>query len=258
MYSHMFSIATLEFETNPFMELSTCITFEPLGKGRHGAIIVSPTKNDDSPDDSSYEPEHIPIVRTTTNLVKPSQYFKPIHHNIADKIKECFPSTMFNNAMVEIYTNEYRTMKFHSDLAMDLNPDSFIALFSCYNKPPKTCRKLLVINKETNVECSINLLPNSVVCFSVQANTQHLHKIILDGGNDADINWLGVTFRLSKTFVTYIPHPIFVDTYDSLKKANETETMEFYHMRHAENKHVNYVYSYIDYTISDGDMLPPT
>jgi len=58
----------LDIETNLFDELSSSTTFEDVGKGRKGAIIVNIKNN------------LIPIIRTTTNYNNPVQNFLPIHY----------------------------------------------------------------------------------------------------------------------------------------------------------------------------------
>lgn len=127
-----------------FDELLRSIRCEPLGKGRSGAVLVRPR-----PDGS------LPLVRTTTTYQCAPQAFSPVHDAlIADVEREgervvtewenstaspappqtppsSFP-VCFNSAMFEHYTDQYRTMKFHSDQALDLDPRSYMAVFSCY------------------------------------------------------------------------------------------------------------------------------
>ena len=76
----------------------------------------------------------IPIVRTTTNYNVPAHNFLPVHHNIIEKLN-CTSGRLFklNNAMIERYNYKYVTMKDHSDQDMDLDPESYICVFSCYN-----------------------------------------------------------------------------------------------------------------------------
>jgi hypothetical protein len=90
-------------------------------------------------------------------------------------------------------------------------------------------RKLVVEPKDntTTGGFEVPLVHNSVVVFTTSTNQRYRHKIVLDrsgsggGGSSkgkseskrnckskqplADNTWLGVTFRVSKTFVTYIP-----------------------------------------------------
>lgn len=48
----------------------------------------------------------------------------------------------------------------------------------------------------------ISMIHNSIIIFSTKTNKHHKHKIILDNMSD-DSEWMGVTFRLSKTFVSF-------------------------------------------------------
>ena len=112
-----------------------------------------------------------------------------------------------NNSLIECYTSDYTKMGAHSDQALDLADDSFIAIYSCYENPGslKTPRTLLVRSKlfeEDNFE--IPMTHGRVVIFSTDANRRFSHKIVLKGGaTQKQGRWLGVTFRTSKTFVNY-------------------------------------------------------
>ena len=113
----------------------------------------------------------------------------------------------YNNALIENYTNAYRTMGFHSDQALDLQPGSLIALFSCYSDPELATppRKLVVEPKEAGGGggFEVPLEHNSVVVFSLHANTRFRHKIVLDAADAPENTWLGGTFRTSRTFVHF-------------------------------------------------------
>ena len=51
--------------------------------------------------------------------------------------------------MIEIYDSKYCKMGFHTDQSLDLQENSYIGIFSCYNDPTtKDLRKLKVKNKE--------------------------------------------------------------------------------------------------------------
>ena len=74
-----------------------------------------------------------------------------MHEQLAQQIqKSASLSVGFNNALIENYTNAYTTMGSHSDQALDLADESFIAIFSCYKHPEiaNLPRKLLVELKE--------------------------------------------------------------------------------------------------------------
>ncbi len=244
----MFSKYILDFDTNLFDQLSKSNQFDDITKGRKGAILLD-CKND-----------LIPLVRTTTGYREPAQKFSAIHYQIIENIKKAtnIHGLDFNNAMIEIYDSSYRTMKYHTDQSLDLDKDSYICIFSCYTDESKMdIRKLEIKNKITE-ECSEVLLEhNSIVLFSVAENSKHVHKIVLDKVNMKDKQWLGITFRLSKTFIKFadnVPH--FHPSNNILRLANDEERHEF--MKHKGNENLNVKYNYpdIDYTISPSDLLP--
>ena len=243
----MFSKHEIKFKDNLFEELANSAKFEQLGKGRQGTVLTRVQNN------------IIPIVRTTTKYNIPSQHFKQVHCDIIDKINGVFKEKQnlyFNNALIEIYNKDYTTMGEHSDIALDLDLDSYICLFSCYNNAEtKDIRSLKIKNKLTNELSEIKLTHNSIVLFSVETNSNYLHKIVLDNMKTNDI-WLGLTFRLSKTFIQFINEiPYFYKTDKILKIANEEETKEFYSLRRKENKSIGFEYPELNYTISQSDMV---
>ena len=141
MISHTeFYKITLPFEKNLFDELHHSVHFENINKGRVGNHLVNVLDN---------EPNNgVPIVRTTTQYNIPAHYFSTIHHLVV----ACINSTIkeenstnneiaslremsFNNALIEIYDKNYFEMNYHSDQCLDLDKNSYIALFSCYERP---------------------------------------------------------------------------------------------------------------------------
>jgi len=218
--------------------------FEDITKtNRQGANLVLPNKN------------NIPIVRTTTNYKLPNQIMKQIHYLIIDKIKESYDNLEFNNALIEIYDSRYCSMGFHSDQALDLEEDSCICIFSCYaDQDEKNLRKLSVKNKINGESFQIIMDHNSIITFSTNTNREHLHRIILENKSS---NWLGITFRRSKTYINFIGGiPYFSDENIPLLLANDDDKKEFYKYRSLENRSVAYKYPEINYTISMGDILP--
>ena len=218
-------------------------SFEQFSNSRQGAIIVAPTD------------QSIPIVRTTAVYKEPSQHFLSIHYDLVNKIKGHLPDLNLNNAMVEIYDHIYRTMKFHSDQALDLEEDSYICLFSCYeDESEKHLRKLKIKKKCTGIQTEVILEHNSVVIFSKKTNDEHLHRIVLEHvGTDKDHSskWLGITFRLSKTFVYFKSgSPYFTKNDKPLVISTEDERKEFYKMKSLENSVIGYSYPEISYTLS--------
>ena len=232
---------------NLFRELSKSVVFEDIANGRKGAILV---------DDSDL----IPIVRTTTQYKKPAQKFCTTLRNIISKIKEASKLPLkFNNAMVETYDYNYRTMGFHSDQSLDLSPDSYICLFSCYeDDSTEELRTLVIKDKLSGKQCDISLENNSMVLWSVETNAKYLHKIILNPKYNKSNKWLGITFRLSKTFIRFINEIPYIQPEDvQLTVAdNEDKRRQFYKLRAEENKASEYKYPELDYTVSVSDTRP--
>ncbi|MDI9311300.1 MAG: hypothetical protein QM535_13905 [Limnohabitans sp.] len=250
----------LPFEENLYEVLSTSTHFETTGKGRLGNHLVK------------MEAQTIPIVRTTTQFAIPAQTFLPIHNTIIDKLNDeiqhydQFEATQlcFNNALIEVYDKTYTKMNFHSDQALDLASDSYIALFSCYENPAelsdKTMRKLIIKEKETDIENEIQLTHNSVILFSVQSNARFVHKIIADA-NSANLKvankWLGITFRKSKTHIHFKDNIPYFSSGAVLVLANDDQKKEFFTLRSQENKAIEFTYPNLNYSISMSDILMP-
>lgn len=241
----MFKVYQLSFDTNPFDELESCIEYEKVVGDRKGTVIVKKKDN------------RIPIVRTTTKYEKPTQEFKPIHHEIVKKIREVSGLDIdFNNGLCEVYGQGYRKMGEHSDQALDLEKDSYIAVFSCYNEPTIEVRTLKVKEKDGKRKYSFEMKHCSVILFSVKENSKHLHKIILEKiSSKTTTKWAGVTFRLSKQYIEFKDGIPFMTNGKRLIIANDKETKEFYKMRGKENKEVDYEYPECNYTISKSDLV---
>lgn len=241
----MFEKFALDFK-NPFDELSESVKFEDIARGRKGANLVD-LKNG-----------LIPLVRTTTIYQNPNQKFSKIHFDMIDKIKEVtkYKELDFNNALMEIYSDEYSSMGFHTDQGLDLKDGSYICIYSCYKDPnEKNLRKLIVKNKGTSKLSEIILEHNSVIIFSVDTNQKHLHKIILE--TPSKTLWLGLTLRLSKTLVYFDNNfPYFSSNKTRLVLANVDQRKEFYKYKGLENKGSDFVYPDIQYSISNGDFIP--
>lgn len=239
----MFVKSIINNPKNLFEELSNSIKFEQIIKGRKGAVLVD-CKND-----------LVPIVRTTNNYNEPAQKFLPIHYEIINNIKKEYslPELEFNNALIEIYDSSYCNMGYHSDQALDLANNSYICIFSCYDKPTDI-RKLQIKTKATDECFEILLEHNSIILFSLPVNSYHLHKIVLEK-NTSNNKWLGITFRLSKTYVKFVDGLPYIGN-KILRLANDEEKKEYYKQRSKENKLIDHSYPEIDYTISVSDMLP--
>jgi hypothetical protein len=251
---------TLPIAGNLFEELLASVRFEDVGKGRQGAVLV---KID--------ETCHIPIVRTTTRYSAPAQPFQSMHDRLAQQIQTIASLAVgFNNALIENYTNAYTTMGSHSDQALDLADESSIAIFSCYKYPDRANppRKLVFELKESSGDSpkgtlreridEIPLTHNSVVLFDLDTNRRLKHKIVLDRSVQTPENqWLGITFRSSKTFVRFRDEYAYFLDDTRLTLANDEQRQEFYHLRHRENNETDFTYPRITYTISESDMMTP-
>lgn len=252
----------LPLEGSLFQELSGSVEFEDVTKGRKGNHLVRLS------DDVA------PIVRTTTKYNKPAHNFAAIHDLIIENINgvannqggASFPPLLFNNALIEVYNRAYVKMKYHSDQCLDLEESSYIALFSCYEQPnevsPANLRKLKVRDKISGEEFEFTLENNSVILFSLTTNTRFQHKIVLDINPNqkalgADNQWLGITFRKSKTFIYFEDDlPYFADG-TLLKLADDAQRKEFYKLRGQENREMDFTYPDIVYTLSISDTMMP-
>jgi hypothetical protein len=233
---------------NPFVELLASVRFDDVAKGRRGTVLV---KVDD--------PGGIPIVRTTTPYVAAAQRFGLIHDQLAQNIRGIASlSCELNNALVEHYTNAYATMKRHSDQALDLADDSSIALYSCYRDPQAPSRRLVVTPKKPDgVAFEIPLSHGSVVAFTVDTNRRFTHAIALSA-NAPENDWLGITFRTSKTFVRFVDGHPHLSNVARLTLASEDQRRELFQLRRRENDETDFRYPPISYTISESDLRPPS
>ncbi|KAF3915569.1 hypothetical protein ABW21_db0205698 [Orbilia brochopaga] len=236
---------------NFFPLLYESVEWEGFSKGRQIAIIHRPTES------------QIPLVRTTTVYQTPSQPFSPVHQTIIDRIKEASGIEVlhFNHAMMEIYDSRYTSMGFHTDQALDLDPDSYICLFSCYEHGADMHPRVLTVrNKESEEEFEVQLLHHSAVIFSTAANQKHLHKIEGKGlPKNHDNRWMGLTLRLSKSFVKFVNGvPCLIrgkSELGELKDATEAERRAFFGYKGLENRTTDYEYPDIRYTISPSDRM---
>lgn len=232
------------------MELSASARLEDVGKGRRGAVLTEIGEDGGAA-----------LVRTTTRYSRPTQRFGAVHERLAQRIRERAALPVgFNNALMECYTDAYRTMGGHSDQALDLAEGSFIAVFSCYRHPEASPpRKLIFESKGSEGEkFEVPLVHNGVVVFSVDANRRLRHKIVLDApGRTSDNQWLGVTFRTSKTSVRFRDGHAYLAQGARLMLADDEQRHEFYRLRRRENTETDFVYPPLTYTISESDLVPP-
>jgi hypothetical protein len=162
----------------------------------------------------------------------------------------------FNNAMIEIYNCDYKTMKYHSDQSLDLETDSFICLFSCYSNSQTTnLRKLKIKEKGSEIENEIILKHNSIVMFSTNTNKKYVHKIVLESHSKDDTQWLGLTLRKSKTLIKFIDEIPYFENNTILRFGNDDERREFMKMKGMENQLSDFTYPDINFTISPSDLM---
>ena len=237
----MFVTRGLSDQQDSFVALSNGVQLEKFSETRQGAIVVRSVNG------------LVPIVRTTTSYNHSSQHFTSAHYDLIDSIKKAtgHSKLQFNNAMIEIYEPAYTKMGFHSDQSLDLARDSTICIFSCYeNEDEPYPRKLAIKNKENGSISEMVMEHNSCVIFSTLANDNHLHKIV-SGFNRCTSRWLGLTLRLSDTFVYSRGEDMFFAEDDvKLRRASESERKEFCRHKSLENAQIGYRYPSITYTLS--------
>lgn len=228
-----------------FDELLASVTFDDVTTGRRGTVLVKA------------DARGVPIVRSTTAYGAAAQRFRPIHEQIAQQICEigALPA-VFDNALVEHYTNAYATMKRHSDQAQDLADGSWIGVYSCYRDPERPSRRLTVQPKATGPAFEVPLAHHGVVLFSLESNRQFLHAIRLRAAAP-DNDWLGITFRTSKTRVRFVAGHPMLPSGARLTLATDDQRRELFELRRRENEEPGFVYPPISYTLSESDLLEP-
>ena len=119
-------------------------------------------------------------------------------------------------------------------------------------------KPLIIRNKNDGVGREIVMENNSIIVFSTTTNQQHQHKIVLNPKSYTYANrWLGITLRLSKTFVKFINEiPYFNQTDTVVRLANQDELKEFIKLKGIENKETSFDYPVIEYTNSPSDLMP--
>lgn len=84
------------------------------------------------------------------------------------------------------------------------------------------------------------------------------HRIVLAAPDRAtDNQWLGLTFRTSKTSIRFRDGLPYLPQGARLMSADEDQRREFYRMRRRENKESDFVYPPLTYTVSESDLMPP-
>jgi len=229
-----------------FDELLASVRFEEVTGGRRGTVLVRPTERGE-----------VPIVRTTTPYRAPARTFAPIHARLADQIRAVaeLPHEL-DNALIEHYTNTYVRMKRHSDQALDLADGSSIAVYSCYRDPARPSRRLVVTPKlPGGAPFELPLVHGGVVTFSLAANRRFTHAILLRE-HAPDNEWLGITFRSSKTRVRFVDGAPWIAG-QRLTLADEDQRRTLFELRRRENTEIDFEYPAIGYTLSASDLVPP-
>jgi hypothetical protein len=219
-----------------FDELTEGISFERVGRGRAVAVLFRELGDN-----------CVPIVRTTAKYTYPSRPFTRGIGALADSVSALSGLPLqLNNAMAEIYDRDYRTMGLHSDMALDLDPESHIAIYSAYDSPPPpgAVRDLVIVDKATGAGTTVPLSPGTVIVFSVLDNARFLHKIVLQAppspAADA-VRWLGVTLRTSRTRAKFgsASGPMLLTETGGprpLELASQAQARELYALRQEENR----------------------
>ncbi len=228
-----------------FEQLAAAVPLEDVAKGRRGAVLVG--------DDA----RGVPIVRTTTPYRSPARPFRDAHAQLARELRArgALPHD-FNNALVEHYTSACATMKGHSDQALDLAEGSSIAVCSFYREPQRPSRRLLVKPKGPGDAFEVPLEHGSAVVFSLDTNRAFTHAIALRRGAP-DNDWLGFTFRTSKTFVRFVDGHPTLPTGERLTLADEAQRRAFFQLRRRENDEAEFTWPPLAYTLSESDRVPP-
>ncbi len=231
----------------PFVALGEGVDFMELGKGREGTHLVAPGERG------------VPLVRTTARYARPPSRFSPAHRAVAAAIEEATGAPGFNNALIEVYDRGYTKMGYHSDLALDLEAGSFIALYSCYARPADRSglRTLEVKEKASGARTGITLEHGSVVMFSLEANAAHTHRIVLgqQAQREPENRWLGLTLRRSGTWVRHEDgHVLFADG-TPLTLAEGEDAKAFYRLRGRENRDQEFAWPRVDVTLSEADLM---
>jgi hypothetical protein len=235
-------------EWNAFQDLLSGVDLEPITTGRLGGTL------------GLIQNGLVPLVRTTSRYTLSIQNMTKHHQRLLQHIQKIPPNEcIYNNALIEVYGHQYRSMGYHSDQAQDLDEKSSICLFSCYNNPnTKSLRNLHIKNKSTGQQDVIILKHNSIVTFSVKTNAQFVHKIVLENADDDKTQWLGLTFRTSKTFIEFQDNtPYFSKTDRQLLLATKEQEKQFYKQRSLENATTDHVWPVLNYTLSPSDLLNP-
>jgi hypothetical protein len=147
----------------------------------------------------------------------------------------------------------------HQDQSQDLSNKSIICLYSCYNDQNTTnVRTLRVQNTTTKEVQDVPLAHLSLTMFSTDFNNEHTHQIILETDKlCSNTLWLGITFRLSKTWLEMTDAGVVLSASKKLLRiANKDEKRLLYLQKAKQNKQGT-PYPDFDFTLSFSDVVPP-
>jgi hypothetical protein len=155
-----------------------------------------------------------------------------------------------NNLMVEKYDRKCAAkhpMAWHSDMSMDLEPGSAIGIWAMGSG----C-SLHVKHKARDEEQVVPLAQDTLVSFSTEFNSTHVHRLCFENDARAEPSVIIVTFRVSSCVLTHMDVDCIVGDADRIR--------DFRHSRKQENLVVGpytYPVGMARWSLSPGDSLEP-
>jgi hypothetical protein len=155
-----------------------------------------------------------------------------------------------NNLMVEKYDRKCAAkhpMAWHSDMSIDLEPGSAIGIWAMGSG----C-SLHVKHKARDEEQVVPLSQDTMVSFSTEFNSTHVHRLCFENDAHAEPSIIIVTFRVSSCVTTHMDVDCIVGDADRIG--------DFRHSRKQENLVVGpyaYPVHMTKWSLSPGDSLDP-
>eukprot|EP00462_Mataza_sp_D1_P024313 CAMPEP_0175129660 /NCGR_PEP_ID=MMETSP0087-20121206/5592_1 /TAXON_ID=136419 /ORGANISM="Unknown Unknown, Strain D1" /LENGTH=746 /DNA_ID=CAMNT_0016411827 /DNA_START=47 /DNA_END=2284 /DNA_ORIENTATION=+ len=285
-----FRCISLDLEDSIFPSLATSVKWEDIGRGRQGAVLVQPngrgtpvvrttTKYGNPAQCFS------PALEQLAQLIQQQAGLKHSFNNalvekytnsyttmgfhsdqaldlevISVPVCSCTFSLVFVCFFLSLLVSLSRFLLYRRCSSLKIQEGTSIAVFSCYRNPDtiKVPRKLVVQSKEQGNLYEIPMTHKSCIVFSLDTNSRHKHKIVLDSFKQQQENeWLGVTFRTSKTFISYRNGCAYFEDSTALKLCPEASKGAFYQHRGRENREIGFVYPPLSFTVSGSDLVPP-
>lgn len=237
------------------------VAFEPVGRrGREAAVFVRAGEGSLA----------VPLVRTSTAYSLRRRWFTSDLCELCAAIGR--PDA--NVALVERYSCEYSAMGPHSDMALDLDPDSVISLFTCYEPAVEAdvhFRNLAFYDKTVvDKQWAVPLRHNAVVNFLVHENARMRHAILPVRAAvrpPSTVVFVGVTLYKAKTFIDFDSGCTLVPSGKTLRLATTTdEQRDIWRRKGVENFALTTEEAWGDFcrndpdhelTISPADLLMP-